>query len=968
MKGRLCWPAAFGLLAGTNFWLASGWLGAMRNDAAPVVLIVTRSLWHLPQWWIAMTLAALAAARAGRKRLPASGPLVLLSLPLAALALVASPLRYQAAPFVYVFLDLHPWVLGGAILWLAAALAATTSPADPGRAPDVPGWHWAGAVARWVCRLPRRVALEALLAGVLAGASLATSPILRFQSALNGDEPKYVRYMENWYRGRGMDVGSLEPVAELPPGAGPAVFENFRHLSSAAVTAASDLWQDVRRAACLSAEPPPGPATGTEGWFVLGKRGGVYQVHNPGFSFLLFPGYFIDRTFLNWKAEYHPQFPSNLYCSATLILLLYLGWAVATFRLLASATGRAGLSWALTCLVFLSLPVAAFAYQYYPEVAAGFLVTLLARFCLLPAGGGKWQAAGYGLLAGFLPWLHTRFGAISLVAAAIFAFDRRRSPKLVAAFLAAFVLPVAALAGYYYHVTGSIAPWALHRLSAGTVPFDTWRALGDLRHYWLDWGGGLPAHAPVYLLALPGVWLCWRRSRRVAAGLALIVFALAVPAAGHGWTGGGTSPLRLVASVVPLLAVPLAESAARYGRSRWFQAFIVVLGVVSVQNGLTYSAHLFKSEPWLVGPALSGWMSPLLFAERPDASLFAQPAFWWGLASLGLIAFPPLRERFTRPLQVARSGSGQSMSLGARVVVAACCMAGLGCALGAWTGHLTRTAYAMEDDAARDEVIKLASRHRGAFVWSSTGGITDIASLFPNSEGVEFRAEVQPHRVLSGGTVTATLEQTRGRSAWGIARVDFGDQSSPRSRRFVGGFTERHSFAAPGVYTIRFDISLPGGNDVHEQVVVEVQPSEPLPVPAEVMAAVPADLLECPVTVNIEEVSFGAKHLAVEGAVAGGSDGDVLWAWVMAEEQTGQRARLYGGQKGRAEDPPGSFHLAFEPVLPSADKEIIGLVVGVSRAGERGISGRSEVVRLSVPGPLLRIGSDVLERLPAGRR
>ncbi|RPJ77804.1 MAG: hypothetical protein EHM13_15485, partial [Acidobacteria bacterium] len=456
------WLAALAIVCGANFWLAGAWLGLVRPPEAPVFVFAARPLWQLAACWAVLAPAALVAART--RAIPvvlARQMVILLAMPLLALALAASPLREHAAPFIYVFLDLHRWVLAAAVLLLASGLATP-----------------AGTVLTRLRRfVERRIAgwpgdsgwLDAALVIVLVGSSLATSPVLRFQSSLNGDEPKYVRYLENWYQGRGMNVSGLEPVARLQPGR-PALMDNLRRLRTATGLVAGDLWQDGRRLVGLSFTPPPSEAAGTGQWFVEGKRGGTYQVHSPGLSFLLFPGYVIDRTFLNWSSDFHPQFPSNLYCTATLLLLLYAAWGVALFRLLAAYTGRPGLSWGLACGIFLSLPATAFAYQYYPEAAGGLAIALLARFIWLREETRTTPVVAHGLLAGFLPWLHLRFGVVTIVSLAIFAIRNRHSVRALAAFVGAFLVPVAALGAYYYHVTGSFAPWALYALSTDAVP------------------------------------------------------------------------------------------------------------------------------------------------------------------------------------------------------------------------------------------------------------------------------------------------------------------------------------------------------------------------------------------------------------------------------------------------------------------------------------------------------------------
>src|SRR5262249_14692374 len=141
----------------------------------------------------------------------------------------------------------------------------------------------------------------------------------------------------------------------------------------------------------------PGPARSQGGWFVEGKRGGGYQVHNPGLSFLLLPGYLFDRAWSrtqNWS----PQFPTHLYGTGLTLLAIYAFWGLAVFRLLRAYTSQPVASWAITIVIFLSVPVTAFAYQYYPEAPAGLAIALLASYALDSADVRRLPAFAYGLM------------------------------------------------------------------------------------------------------------------------------------------------------------------------------------------------------------------------------------------------------------------------------------------------------------------------------------------------------------------------------------------------------------------------------------------------------------------------------------------------------------------------------------------------------------------------------------------
>ncbi|MCQ5117606.1 hypothetical protein NE623_14670, partial [Gemmiger formicilis] len=57
------------------------------------------------------------------------------------------------------------------------------------------------------------------------------NPLLRFSGALHGDEPKYIRYCENFYQGLGFDISKKRLLEEFDVGGeSPHVFNNFRQL------------------------------------------------------------------------------------------------------------------------------------------------------------------------------------------------------------------------------------------------------------------------------------------------------------------------------------------------------------------------------------------------------------------------------------------------------------------------------------------------------------------------------------------------------------------------------------------------------------------------------------------------------------------------------------------------------------------------------------------------------------------
>jgi hypothetical protein len=75
----------------------------------------------------------------------------------------------------------------------------------------------------------------------------------------------------------------------------------------------------------------------------------------------------------------------------------------------------------------------------------------------------------------------------------------------------------------------------------------------------LDQQHGLFLASPVYVLAIPGLVMLWRRSRTLAIACGVVFASIYLPAGSFGiWYGGYCSPARLLTPTVPVLALALA--------------------------------------------------------------------------------------------------------------------------------------------------------------------------------------------------------------------------------------------------------------------------------------------------------------------------------------------------------------------------------------------------------------------------
>ena len=169
------------LLLGLTGWLFTGAFVSFVDPAGPDAveyLLVARPASELTMWCLGALglLLAWQAAFARRLfRLPhwqdapiwpsvaSLSPLLLLALPAAALAMLATPLGTFAPPSIYLFIDLRWWLLAGIVALLAIAVSDRRAEHAP-KAP-APGRFPAGSV---FC--------EVLVGAILLAATLVSSP------------------------------------------------------------------------------------------------------------------------------------------------------------------------------------------------------------------------------------------------------------------------------------------------------------------------------------------------------------------------------------------------------------------------------------------------------------------------------------------------------------------------------------------------------------------------------------------------------------------------------------------------------------------------------------------------------------------------------------------------------------------------------------------------------------------------
>jgi hypothetical protein len=743
-----------------------------------------------------------ASARGGRWL----APLTLLWLVALGLAPAVPGSGERAAPLAYFFYDLRWWWLGGSLALVLAGIDALIGS---------PLGGWLTAAARWRPSL-RRVFVDALLFTSVIACAIVSTPYLRFTNQVHGDEPKYIRYCELWYQGGGFDISAKKMLADLPADSGPALHRIPGLLLGSMREDAADLAADLSAFAANPRGFRWNRSTGEEG-FVRGKNGGVYQIYQPGASFTLFPGYFLDRFFSPRAPGEEGEFAPSLVMTNVMLLLMFGASAVVLGRLLRHALASDGLAAAGAALAMLTLPTTAFAFQFYPELPGLLLILLLSSYVLFMPTPSVLLAAAAGTGAAALAWLHPRFLLVSAVLAACGLM--RSSGRGRVALGAAAAIVYCTVFAFNYHVTGSFLPTALWDAARPDEGFNPSRIPLNLIGYALDRTWGLAPHAPILLAVVPGLVLLARESWRRALFVAAVGLALAIPASAHTLNAAGGTPGRLIVAIVPLLVWPIAVLVRRFWSSWTVRALAVVAIVTSLDAGLTYNwNHHEKALGALHAMGRSGWRPNLAFPVIRDSGWESSGNFALFLAFAGLIVIATI----VTVLRSARSAPPRAASPPATIIVAA----------GAFLGVVLATAAtAVNGDWFRDEYLfgratarrvaatGLLALDRCRLCVTSHDRSFDWTRLEPNpAHGIH--SNLVPNRL--GIQLDMAIESDGGWTGFGRMRVDFGDQSGTLWTPVVGEWHLAHEYPRPGEYLVTIWLQLRDGTNRVERRTIKI--------------------------------------------------------------------------------------------------------------------------------------------------
>jgi hypothetical protein len=299
-------------------------------------------------------------------------------------------------------------------------------------------------------------------------------------------------------------------------------------------------------------------------------------------------------------------------------------------------------------------------FTVYPEIAAALAVVVAITLATDP-GRSKRVATSLviGLACAVLPWLSTKYAPMSAALVTIAlgriwlrseaADDEPQRLPRSAAVLAPYALSLAAWFAFFYALWGVPLPQAPYGAMVQTRPFNLiFGAPGLL----FDQEYGVLPYAPVYIVAIGGLWLMVRaggdlRRRAIEHTLAFAAL-LATVGAFRIWWGGSASPGRPLASGLLLLALPMAiafreapAGSTRRAAHHLLLAISVTVALVMLfaQEGLLLSNGRDGTSSLLeyLSPRWPAWTLAPSFIHHEAGTAWMHSLAWIGLAAMAAV-------------------------------------------------------------------------------------------------------------------------------------------------------------------------------------------------------------------------------------------------------------------------------------------------------------------------------------------
>lgn len=294
---------------------------------------------------------------------------------------------------------------------------------------------------------------------------------------------------------------------------------------------------------------------------IIGKNGGIYHLHMPGLSFILLPGYILDKAFFSEETQ-NSSIPTYIPARLFFLSLWILGIGILIF-LLAARIIYYWLKSVLFMLIFLVLfmfysPIPEFIVQIYPEATACLIALLVMNAVFYPFKPAWINRMFIVVGIGFLPWLHQRYIPLALGLFIAFVIgnispQKRFKPIVVVSSL----LVVASLPYFYYFysITGSPLPNSLYSLYGESFTRLNVLPLGMFGNFF-DISQGIIWLYPWTLFAFTGAYWCFKYHLKIAWMLFLIFIPYYLTICFHvTWTGLNPKPGKYLVAVFPVLLI-----------------------------------------------------------------------------------------------------------------------------------------------------------------------------------------------------------------------------------------------------------------------------------------------------------------------------------------------------------------------------------------------------------------------------
>lgn len=360
--------------------------------------------------------------------------------------------------------------------------------------------------------------------------------------------------------------------------------------------------------------------------------GEIYSIHAPGVSAVVLPAFMI--------AGYTGAVMMVIAIAA---LTAAVTWTVA-FRLSQSAPA----AWIGTLAVFATAPFLFHSFSIYPDGVGALPIALAIWLLARLADGedtGQPTLLAVGASLAVLPWLHTRFAILAaILGLAVVAqlATRRIRPTRIAAFLLVPAVSAAAWFAFFWIIWGTPSPMAPYGRDTESSLSYIGRGLTGLL---FDQQHGLAGTAPIYAVAVVGLWALFKQRKRLAVTIAIaaVVYAVAVSTYAM-WWGGTSAPGRFVAAMLPLAAVLIAMAWSRYPRLRAAMLLLLVVSITLVIPRLTEESGRFVFNSRSAFDPTIEWLSrnvdltlALPSAHRDSPAIAFRDAMPWLFAIVALL-------------------------------------------------------------------------------------------------------------------------------------------------------------------------------------------------------------------------------------------------------------------------------------------------------------------------------------------